>query len=81
MSSLKQVVPVEFYNAEKGGGHPVVRTVGELIDQLQRLPRDLAIGNSESEAAMLTVPNIKDDIRPYGRPHLSIEVDDIDYLG
>ena len=38
-------IPVEFYNEEKAGKpHPKVQTVGELKEQLNRLPDDLPLG-------------------------------------
>lgn len=37
-------IPVEFYNETKAGEkHPKVKTVGELINQLNRLPSNLPL--------------------------------------
>ena len=37
-------IPLEFYNEEESGKkHPEVETVGDLIKQLERLPKDLPL--------------------------------------
>jgi len=40
----EQNIPLEFYNEDKAGkSHPKVKNVGELIEQLKRLPSDLPL--------------------------------------
>lgn len=57
-------VPIEFYH---GDDHPECKTVGELIEQLQRLPKDLRCKCGMSGRLRLVVYNIDRD------RHLAIE--------
>jgi len=56
MKELTDLIHMDFYNDK---GTPVVcKTVGEVIEQLKRLPDDLAIGQGFGSAVRLTVYNI-----------------------
>jgi len=59
MSEMKDVVPSEFYRGDEE--KPYCETVGELIEQLQRLPCDLPIKQGYEDGCTLTVYNIKTD--------------------
>ena len=67
-------IPVEFYNEKKAGKrHPVVGNVGELIEQLERLPKDLELrGSWPGEVQQLIVYNFSSD------PFLAIESRELD---
>jgi len=72
MSELKDKISPEFYN----GDHvtPRVGTVGELIEQLKRLPKDLALsGWPERFSHEVVVYNISSH-----NTHLTIEEVDQD---
>ena len=63
---LKDLIHKDFYNEKRT---PVLcETVGEVIEQLKRLPEDLAIGQGFGEAVILTVYNISME-----NPHLSFD--------
>lgn len=51
-------IPVEFYNEKKAGKkRPVVKTVGELRSQLERLPDDLPLDMFGCDAKEVVVYN------------------------
>lgn len=54
--NYKDVIPKCFWHDSEPA--PTVRTVGEMIEQLQRLPPDLEVRAGWSDAAMLVVYNI-----------------------
>lgn len=66
-------IPLEFYNEEKAKKpHPKVSTVGELMEQLKRLPSDLPLSyelanHEEADQVMCTVYNVSS-----GKPFLSL---------
>jgi hypothetical protein len=63
---IESVVPMEL----RRGKHPIVRTVGELADQLARLPRELAL----SDAFEVAVANCGDAAKRLGlTPQCSLE--------
>ena len=66
--STPSAIPEEFY---KDDTQPVVRTVGELIKQLQRLPKSLPIETGFGDAAKLTVFN-------HGEPDMHLSIDEED---
>lgn len=67
-------IPKCFYNA-KHGPHPVVSTVGELKEQLARLPDSLPLSNGEGFA--MIVFNYSLGEHPVCSPmHLSFEEPD-----
>lgn len=67
----EQNIPVEFYSEDKAGKpHPKVETVGDLIEQLKRLPKDLPLsyelardigGDGEAEPLACVVYNVSSD--------------------
>ena len=63
--SLKDIIPSEFYSSAEES--PYAETVGELIAQLERLPRDLPVKHGFDEGCRLTVYNINQ-----GDAHLEI---------
>lgn len=68
----KDTIPKAFWHDSEPT--PVVRTVGEMVEQLQRLPPELEVTAGWSNAAMLVVYNIDKD-----GMHLEVcEVDDDD---
>lgn len=61
MNRFQDDVPMEFYHESKPT--PKVMNVGELIDQLKRLPKDLPIKQNYPEiGASLVVFNIRSDV-------------------
>ena len=66
-------IPLEFYNEEKARKpHPEVKTVGELIKQLKRLPSDLPLSyelanHEEADKVRCSVPNVST-----GKPFLDL---------
>ncbi|MBL4941143.1 MAG: hypothetical protein JKY81_05700 [Colwellia sp.] len=69
MSELKKVIPTEFYNEDEAMMPPPrVNTVGELIEQLKRLPSDLPLSGWEYLTHEIIVYNITMD-----NTHVSIE--------
>lgn len=58
MSDRREEVPKQFYRGDMA--KPVAQTVGELIDELSRLPSDLPVDPYEDGVA-LTVYNIDMD--------------------
>lgn len=66
-------IPLEFYNKEKAKKpHPKVSNVGELIEQLKRLPSDLPLSyelanHEEAEQVECVVYNVS-----RGKPFLTI---------
>lgn len=44
-TALKDVIPEEFYRGDKI--RPQSNTVGDLVDQLSRLPRELPLCNTK----------------------------------
>lgn len=66
-------IPKEFYNVNSPRYPVVVETVGEMIEQLKRLPPDLPVQQGFSERAVLTVFNVDADHRP---PSLEVREDE-----
>ena len=65
--SLRDSISEDFY---KGGGREVY-TVAEMISQLEKLPKDLAIEHGFSAGVRLVVYNIS-----LNNPHLGIAEND-----
>lgn len=64
MGMIRQDIPEDFYK----GDYPVVYTVGELIEELKRLPEDLPITLGFNQGVGVVVYNVdRDSI------HLSFE--------
>lgn len=57
--SLKDLIPSEFYRGDEES--PYAETVGQLIEQLQRLPADLPVMHGFDYGCCLTVYNINQD--------------------
>ena len=55
---LKDIIPKAFYN---GDNKPWAGTVGKLIDELQRLPRNLDVRHGFTEGCNLVVYNVTTD--------------------
>ena len=69
MQDLKDVIHKDFYHET---GKPVVcDTVGEVIEQLNRLPKDLEVSQGFGESVRIVVYNISRE-----NPHVSFEEDD-----
>ena len=61
MNKWQNKIPIEFYNSI--APTPKVKTVGELISQLERLPKDLPIKQDYPDVgASVSVFNIRSDI-------------------
>lgn len=71
MSGLEKIIPEEFYKGDVD--KPTACDVGELIEQLQRLPRHLPVKSGFGEGCQLVVYNIKDGA------FLEIEEDENEY--
>jgi len=71
---MNTVVPVEFYNTRKAEveHHPIVKNVGELVEQLGRLPKDLSVNSGGSVGAEMIVYNM-DKNGSYSYAHLELE--------
>ena len=67
--SLKDIIPSEFYKADESS--PFAETVGELIEQLKRLPRDLPVRHGFDHGCSPTVYNIKQE-------DVNLEIEDAD---
>ena len=63
---MRDIIPKDFYH---GDDHPTCETVGELINELNRLPKELEVRLGFGSMAKLVVFNINTDT------HLSIEED------
>ena len=71
----KSKIPTEFYNTDKANVEhaPRAENVGELIKQLERLPKELPLsGWPESHTHEVVVYNVSSH-----NPHLTIE--EVDY--
>lgn len=62
-------IPVEFYNLTRSGkrSHPRAKTVGQLIKQLERLPKGLKIGDQDTGVQVIVYNHGTDDM------HVSID--------
>ncbi|MGO1500795.1 MAG: hypothetical protein ACTHWH_05880 [Marinobacter sp.] len=58
MNNLKDAIESDFYKGDMD--KPIASDVGELIEQLKRLPRHLPVNHGFGEGCSLTVYNIKD---------------------
>ncbi len=75
MADLKSNIPTEFYNTEKAKclHPPRVNTVGELIEQLERLPKSLLLsGWPDAHTHEIVVYNVNMD-----NTHLTVEEVDL----
>ena len=66
MTDLTKVIHKDFYH---NTGQPILcDTVGEVIEQLNRLPKTLNIGQGFGETVRITVYNISSD-----NPHVAFD--------
>jgi len=54
------MIPIEFYNARKAGEliYPIVYTVEQLIEQLEKLPKGLKIESNWDNGVKMVVYNV-----------------------